>query len=75
MGAVQPVECERARALVSLGLDGELSAVEQAMLRAHVGCCAACAAFARDLGSLAGSLSTHRVPAHAHGGSGRSVAL
>jgi predicted anti-sigma-YlaC factor YlaD len=52
MGAVQPVECERARHLASLGLDGELSEVEQAVLRAHVGRCAACACFARDLGGL-----------------------
>jgi predicted anti-sigma-YlaC factor YlaD len=52
MGAVQPVECERARHLASLGLDGELSEVEQALLRAHVGRCAACACFARDLGGL-----------------------
>jgi predicted anti-sigma-YlaC factor YlaD len=58
MGAVQSVECKRARALVSLGLDGELSAVEQAMLRAHVGCCAACAAFACDLGALTQEIRT-----------------
>ena len=52
MGAVLSAECERARARVSLGLDGELSQVEQALLRAHVGRCAACAGFARDLGGL-----------------------
>ncbi len=56
MGAVRPLECERARARVSLGLDGELSEVEQALLRAHVGRCAACAAFARDLEGLAQEL-------------------
>jgi putative zinc finger protein len=36
----------------SLGLDGELSQVEQALLRAHVGRCASCAGFALDLGVL-----------------------
>ena len=52
MGVVQAVECERARRRVSLGLDGQLSEVEQAMLRAHVGRCAACAGFARDVDAL-----------------------
>lgn len=46
------MECERARARASLGLDGELSEVELALLRAHVGRCAACAAYARDLDGL-----------------------
>lgn len=52
MGAVLTAECERARNRVSLGLDGELSQVEKALLRAHVGRCAACAGFARELGGL-----------------------
>jgi predicted anti-sigma-YlaC factor YlaD len=52
MGAVLAAECERARNRVSLGLDGELSEVEQALLRAHVGRCAACAGFASDLDRL-----------------------
>jgi predicted anti-sigma-YlaC factor YlaD len=52
MGAVLPAECERARTRASLGLDGELSQVEQALLRAHVGRCASCAGFALDLGGL-----------------------
>jgi anti-sigma factor RsiW len=52
MGAVLTVECERARTWASLGLDGELSQVEQALLRAHVGRCAACAEFAHDLDGL-----------------------
>jgi anti-sigma factor RsiW len=38
--------CERAREWVSLELDGELSELEDALLRAHLGRCAACAAFA-----------------------------
>jgi predicted anti-sigma-YlaC factor YlaD len=52
MGAVLAAECERARAWASLGLDGELSQVEQALLRAHVGRCAGCAEFAGDVGAL-----------------------
>jgi anti-sigma factor RsiW len=52
MGAVLAAECERARNWVSLGLDGELSQVEQALVRAHVGRCAGCADFARDLHGL-----------------------
>jgi predicted anti-sigma-YlaC factor YlaD len=44
--------------LVSLGLDGELSQVEQASLGAHVGRCAACAEFARDLDALTQELRT-----------------
>jgi predicted anti-sigma-YlaC factor YlaD len=44
--------------LVSLGLDGELSQVEQASLGAHVGRCAACAEFARDLEALTQELRT-----------------
>ena len=52
MGAVLSAECERARNRVSLGLDGELSQVEKALVRAHIGRCAACAGFARDLDGL-----------------------
>jgi predicted anti-sigma-YlaC factor YlaD len=52
MGAVQHPECERARLWVSLSLDGELSEIEQVSLRAHVGRCAACAAFEHDAGAL-----------------------
>jgi predicted anti-sigma-YlaC factor YlaD len=42
----------RARTWASLGLDGELSQVEQALLGAHVGRCVRCAGFAHDLGAL-----------------------
>jgi predicted anti-sigma-YlaC factor YlaD len=61
MGAVRPLECERARAWVSLGLDGELSEVEQALLRAHVGRCADCAGYARDLEGLTQELRGARL--------------
>jgi anti-sigma factor RsiW len=56
MGAVRSAECERVRILVSLALDGELSQVEQASLGAHVGRCAACAEFARDVEGLTRAL-------------------
>lgn len=46
------MECEYARARASLALDGELSQVERAHLRAHVGRCTECAAYARDLDGL-----------------------
>jgi hypothetical protein len=58
MGAVLAKECERARSWASLGLDGELSQVEQALLRAHVGRCAACAEFASDLDGLTQEIRT-----------------
>ena len=58
MGAVLNAECERAHSWVSLGLDEELSEVEQALLRAHVGCCAACAGFALDVDALTRELRT-----------------
>jgi hypothetical protein len=43
---------------VSLALDDELSELEQASLRMHVGCCASCAGFERDLGALTRELRT-----------------
>jgi predicted anti-sigma-YlaC factor YlaD len=52
MEAVRSRECERARALASIGLDGELSQVGQAALRAHAARCASCAAFALGLDAL-----------------------
>jgi predicted anti-sigma-YlaC factor YlaD len=58
MGAVLTAECERAHLRVSLGLDGELSEVEQALLRAHLGRCAACAGFALDVDALTRELRT-----------------
>jgi len=58
MGAVLTADCERARARASLGLDGELSQIEQALLRSHVRRCAACAEFASDVGALTQELRT-----------------
>ncbi|MFN2628646.1 MAG: zf-HC2 domain-containing protein [Gaiellaceae bacterium] len=48
MGALKS-GCERAREWVSLDLDGELSELEDAQLRAHLGRCLGCAGFASDL--------------------------
>jgi len=41
--------CDQARGLVSLHVDDELSELERALLDAHLGACAACAAFAADV--------------------------
>jgi hypothetical protein len=49
-------QCERARELASLRLDGEISELEEALLRTHQGRCAECDAFARSLGGFTGEL-------------------
>jgi len=41
--------CQRAREVVSLGLDAEISELETALLVAHLRRCAACSRFARDV--------------------------
>jgi hypothetical protein len=48
MGALKS-GCERAREWVSLELDGELSELEGAQLRAHLGRCVTCSRFARGV--------------------------
>lgn len=63
MGVVRVTECERARSWVSHSLDDELSQIEQASLRAHVGRCVACAGFERDVVGLTESLRA-AVPQH-----------
>ena len=45
---MRTVRCDRARARVSLELDGELSEFEVSLLERHLQRCAACAAFASD---------------------------
>src|SRR5882757_9787265 len=52
MGVVRTAQCERARVWVSLALDGELSEIEEAALRVHVGSCAGCAGFELDVVAL-----------------------
>jgi len=48
-----PGDCDRARQAASVALDGELSELEAVFLDAHRRDCAACDAFAAELGSLA----------------------
>lgn len=45
MSPVRSTACERAREQLSLRLDGELSQLEGAFLRAHLGRCAGCQTF------------------------------
>jgi predicted anti-sigma-YlaC factor YlaD len=49
-------QCERARELASLRLDGELSELEEALLRTHQSRCGACHAFSRSLTAFTGEL-------------------
>ena len=54
MARMHPVRsraCDQARSLVSLRLDDELSELEDALLDAHLGACAACSSFAQDVES------------------------
>ena len=46
------IVCERVRAQISLGLDGELSQLEQAMVASHLGRCPACRGYAADVRAL-----------------------
>ena len=49
-------QCERAREFLSLRLDGELSELEDALVRTHVGRCAECHDFAVSLDGFTGLL-------------------
>jgi predicted anti-sigma-YlaC factor YlaD len=42
MRPVRPLVCERVRGQISVGLDGELSQLERAMIASHVERCATC---------------------------------
>jgi len=48
--------CDRVRAQVSLGLDGELSQLENRMLASHLARCANCASFEEDLRAITAEL-------------------
>ena len=48
--------CDRVRAQVSLGLDGELSQLETRMIAAHLARCADCAAFEEDVRTFTSEL-------------------
>jgi predicted anti-sigma-YlaC factor YlaD len=54
----QPRICERAREWSSLRLDGELSELEQALLRAHLDRCASCRAYAHAVSRIAETIRT-----------------
>lgn len=56
MPPLRPTACERARAHLSLALDGELSELGSARLDAHVAECPACAAYGADIARMAGFL-------------------
>jgi anti-sigma factor RsiW len=48
--------CERARQWASVGVDGELSTFERALLEDHLGRCASCREFSRDVSGLTSAL-------------------
>ena len=56
--ATLPQNCDRARAWVSLKLDGELSELEGFMLESHLARCEACRAFAADAVGFTTALRT-----------------
>ena len=56
--ATLPQNCDRARAWVSLNLDGELSELEGLMLESHLARCEACRAFAADAAGFTTALRT-----------------
>jgi predicted anti-sigma-YlaC factor YlaD len=54
----RPAACDRCREQLSLELDGELSEVERAMLRAHLRRCAVCHEFAERVTAVVRLLRT-----------------
>ncbi len=52
------VVCDRVRAQVSLGLDGELSQLESRMISSHLARCADCASFEEDARAITAALRT-----------------
>jgi len=56
IGSFSPRGCDLARAQVSALLDGELSELEEAVLRLHLDGCAACRTFHAGAVSIRGSL-------------------
>jgi predicted anti-sigma-YlaC factor YlaD len=46
---LRPLACERAREWISLGLDGELSELEELLLQRHLTGCEECASFSATL--------------------------
>ena len=58
MTGVRDTGCERILERVSLGLDSEISQLEQALLDAHLRRCPGCAGAAAEMRALAGALRT-----------------
>jgi predicted anti-sigma-YlaC factor YlaD len=53
---VPPTDCMQAREAASLRLDGELSELEDVRLGLHLRDCAACRAYAREIGAITAEL-------------------
>jgi anti-sigma factor RsiW len=60
------VVCDRVRAQISLGLDGELSQFEQRMLASHLAQCAECDAYEADLVAITTKLRAAPLEALEH---------
>lgn len=56
MRPVRPLVCERVRGQVSLGLDGELSQLERAMIGSHLERCASCRAYEAEVSGFTAAL-------------------
>ena len=56
MTVIRPAVCERSRAYVSQGLDGELPELERRMLAAHLPRCGACRAYAHEAQAITAAL-------------------
>jgi hypothetical protein len=52
MRPVRPLVCERVRGQISVGLDGELSQLERAMIASHLTRCDACEEYADEVSSF-----------------------
>ena len=61
-------ECERFQEMISALLDGELSAEEEAELRAHMAECPDCAAMAAAFAAVSEAVAAQDVPATLHDG-------
>ena len=56
LSEISPTDCDRARASVSVRLDGELSELDGVRLDDHLRECANCSAYARELHALTAEL-------------------
>ena len=58
LSSLLPEICHRTRQQLSLRLDSELSELEEALVAAHLGRCAACSAFATEIEAVTDALRT-----------------